>query len=1069
MAEKFISNYTAEEIEQILESSDICPFVLYYDKANQVYRFFKNKERRDIWVAAYESGNMTPEISSYLFTLDFTAPAPYSINISGLKDNQYILLGSKGNKLEYSFQTVDGNGSQVNESVDAYYTFKSPAGTISTSSIYNAGTNVSLNIDDYLSIGTNVITILLRGRSTGTTKTVVVTYYVVQLDLTSTFDIARSIQPNTNFGVTYTITGQGDKTIEFYIDGQIVVTASVSSLESSATRTQVISNSSGTYAPGRHYLQIRANMMAGDQQFYSKILYYEFIITGKEQTETLIEETFPPTANILVGARPGLSGEQYVTYTLNWAYYSSNPLMQSATIQWRLYTESGQETTLATRVTDVVEAETDKKPEPLQFQPTETGDYLLQALINGIVIGEYTISVIANTSGLIETTEGLTMKLSGLGRSNDEPSDILDSWADRGYTTQFYNQPWNDISGWVNNNALQLNNGATAVINNKPLAQELYSVTRNGGAIELDFETFNVDYDDAVLLSIEDTRTNSDGKRINEAKLIVTGNEVSLYGSISAKITAKFKSDERVKVTFVIYPKATSDYPQKIFIYCNGVLSGVANYDENENFDVGKLSETLSTEGMIKIGNSEGKGAIRVYYIRTYSNAISTYQQLYNYFIDSGENLTRLVMQNDIYVSGSRNIDVDKIEGRITTIKITGPLDALINKGGKNTISAGLEIVSPDNPNINMHCSNAQFSNAGQSTLDKAIPSLHVKLDKNNNICYDRDNKPLIKNKWTFRNGNIPEKKWRAAANYMDSSGCHGASFLRMFSEVAPKVQINNEYVLRMPCENYVADQYSNAMRAAHGEDPSGNNWRFPYTFHMTPDSIPAVLVWRPDESSAYRFLGQYVIMEEKKANFSNGMHSIYDSIDENGNPDPFQYSTKEGNRLYDNSGTYQFEILTSTDDISLFLDDSKWDEDRLKQFEKVYPDEDDQTSEEISHDWNLFYNTFVHPIIQTKGNQAAFDALYGTVLNRWHFAAYYCLGLRNCCSDSFARNMELITFDGGSSWLPKWWDVDNLIVVYKGNFINYKWAKTVEGEIPNTVLTKRITYRSFSSVTHRR
>jgi len=64
------------------------------------------------------------------------------------------------------------------------------------------------------------------------------------------------------------------------------------------------------------------------------------------------------------------------------------------------------------------------------------------------------------------------MKLSGLGRDNAEPIETLTSWADRGFSTTFFNQPWNGNSGW-NNNALVLNNGATARINNKPFASEI--------------------------------------------------------------------------------------------------------------------------------------------------------------------------------------------------------------------------------------------------------------------------------------------------------------------------------------------------------------------------------------------------------------------------------------------------------------------------------------------------------------------------------------------------------------------------------------------------------------------
>lgn len=189
--EKFYSSYENKEIEEILQRSDKKPIVLYYDQANQLYRLFATEERRDAWVAAYTAGEMTDEISKYEFTESFTAPAPYTINFISLKDNQYILNGTVGTILEYGFITVDGNGQEVQEAIDAYYTFKTPSGTKQTSNVYNADTTVRMNIDDFLSIGTNSITILIRGRSTGVTKTIVVTYYVVELSLTSNFNIAK--------------------------------------------------------------------------------------------------------------------------------------------------------------------------------------------------------------------------------------------------------------------------------------------------------------------------------------------------------------------------------------------------------------------------------------------------------------------------------------------------------------------------------------------------------------------------------------------------------------------------------------------------------------------------------------------------------------------------------------------------------------------------------------------------------------------------------------------------------------------------------------------------------------
>lgn len=1106
MAEKFYSQYTAEEIEHILNTSDLVPFVIYYDRENSVYRFFRDAEKRDAWIAATVANEMTPEIAAYEFTESFTAPAPYTININSLKDNQYILWGTTGNTVEFSFQTVDGNSNmgEVNESVDVYYTFKTPQGTSTTSNIYNSGAPVRMVVDDYLALGTNVITILIRGRSTGAIKTVVVTYYVIELSISSTFDISKSIPENSNFSVTYTVRGQSDKTVEFYIDGTLVLNPQVSQLEAEATRTQTFNNTDGKWKPGRHTLQIRALMTGGDQIFSSDILYYEFIITGIDQTQIVISERFPSSMGIIVGNQPGLTGEQYVTRTLNWAYYSSDPLLQTATITWRLYVETSggesHETTLASRNADVVTAESDKAPEPLSFMPTEVGLYNLQGMINGEVIyPDYTITIIANTNNLYETTEAMSLKLTGLGRSNDEPIDTRSSWANNGYSATFYNQPWNDNSGWKDD-ALVLNNGATSVINIRPYSygsssssvETVDAANRNGCVVEIDFETFNVTSDDCVLFKIGND---------NETQLIIKPSKASLKSKLGTmEISTNFKSDERVKLAFVVYPKSTtgaSPYSNNYaFIYSNGVMSAVQKYDINDSFESNSFieignaivrdnqtGEKYSVCGTIPEGTTITglcDAGIKIYYLRVYRAVIDMYSELNNFIIDSGINLARLVDKNNIYTPGTRTISVDKLEGSITTVKITGELDSLINKGKKNIIYGGLEIVCPSNSSINMSCSNAQFKNAGQSTLDKPIPSLHIKLDKNNNVCYDRDGRILPKNRWAFREGNVPEKKFRLQANYMDSSCAHNGAFMRLFNQVSPRLTINNEYVLRTPAEEYAYEKYPNDMKAIYGEDPRGLGWKFPYNLHMVPDSIPCVVVWRQTDKDPFKFLGQYVIMEEKKSNFTNCMRSIYDCVDEDGNPDPFQFrvqknSKRSVNKLWDNQNCHQMELLTSTDDLTLFLDDSDWNETdekgdliREKMFELVYPDEDDlleedPSGESVRAEWDYFYDNFLHPVCSTKGpikyhqdiasitgDQESFNRLYGTILNRWHFAAYYCLALRNCCSDSMARNIELTTYDG-VSWIPKWWDVDMQCGLYQTGACNLEPMSTRDTIAPGT------------------
>lgn len=1037
--------YTRGELDAILAKADGQPFVIWHDEAAGVYRFFPDEEKKNIWVQAYIDQELTPEIDAYQFAQPITAPAPYTINIVVINDNRYILDGTEGTTLDFTFETLDGNGSIIQESVDVYYTFRSPAGTLTATGVYNAGTEVHMNIDKYISIGKNTISIMVKGRATGTTKTVVAAYNVVKLDISSTFNIAAPIQPNTSFEATYTIEGEGDKTVEFYIDGVLVANPVVSSLEYLATKRQPIAG----LASGKHTLQILAKMQIGSYQFRSKLLYYEFIVVGQEMTTTVISEEFPSTMAVYAGnTRPGLSGEQYVVKVINWAYYSSDPTMFNATIQWRLYTEGGVETPIATRNADIVEAENGIPPEPLRFMPTESGSYHLQALINNVVLegGDYTISIIQNTAGILEATNGLTMKLSGLGRDNSEPDETRTSWENRGFSTTFTNQPWNNNSGWVDD-ALVLNGGATAQINNKPFAVEISPHTRNGCTFEIDFKTFNVNDEDAELVRIGGLGT---------ASLVITSNKAILRSRDGNTLLWRFKSDERIKLAFVVYPNSTSDYPRKAFIYSNGVMSQVINYDVADNFNIGSLEDTESQIGMINLGNAAGEAGIKIYYMRTYDNYINMYEESNNYFIDSGENINYLVNDNDIYAQGTHIIDVDKLEGTITTVKITGSLGEIIGTGSKdNKLTCGLEVVSPFNSSINLYCDKAQVNKAGQSTLDKPVPSFHVRLDKiAGNICYDRDGKVYPKNRWAFRQGNVPEKKFRLQANYMDSSGCHNGAFFRMINEVYPKVKINGQDVLRMPSEKYATDTYPTAMQNIYGDDPSGNDWKFPYTLNIVPDSIPCIVVWRPDDNSAYRFLGQYVIMEEKKANYANGMHSIYSGLDSKGNPDPFGFnSSKTGTKLWDNAGCHQMEFLRSSEYLELFLSEDAWDTRREDAFELVYPDEDDLTPTEIDAEWDKFYNDIVHPIVSSKNNQQAFDALlYGSnpKLDRWGFAAYYCLAMRNACSDSLVRNMELVTYDG-NIWTPKWWDVDMQCGLQQSGECNIQPTSTRDTQIsPN-------------------
>ena len=107
--------YTRDELDALLAKSENAPFVIWHDEAAGVYRFFPDEEKKNAWVQAYIDQELTPEIDAYQFAQPITAPAPYTINIVVINDNRYILDGTEGTTLDFTFETLDGNGSTITD------------------------------------------------------------------------------------------------------------------------------------------------------------------------------------------------------------------------------------------------------------------------------------------------------------------------------------------------------------------------------------------------------------------------------------------------------------------------------------------------------------------------------------------------------------------------------------------------------------------------------------------------------------------------------------------------------------------------------------------------------------------------------------------------------------------------------------------------------------------------------------------------------------------------------------------------------------------------------------------
>lgn len=978
---KFISQYTAQQIENILKKADEEPLVLYYDKSNKLYRGFADIDKQNLWLS-------DPTFYADLELFNFIAPAPYTINVTGLTDNVYLLQG-ESSSLNYTFNTADGNGTVINESVVVTYTFTNEGNTTVDSRIYAAGTEVSYSLDKYLKAGTNSITINLKGRTTGTTNTIILTYNVIELVLTSNFNVNTVFTPNQDIDITYSVSGIYDKHILAYIDGVQVGSATVTSLYPTATRPLSLSN---TYSSGKHTLQLRATMDVNNTTFSTKTLFYEFVITGNETNEVTIEQEYPNNV-ILINQNAYITAEEYTAKEITFGVYNYNPSLLHTTVYW--YLSKDDVDTLIKSV--VITNDNTTTLEPLKFVPEVNGEYSLKAVIDGVTVAEYDIQINTNSNGIEETTNGLKLKLSALGKSNTDAG--YNEWKYGNITTSFNNVEWNTASGW-NDDALYLNGGATAEIDYTPLND---SPTTKGATIEIEFETYNVEDDNAAICTVD----NGIGGKIN-----ITATQATLTSALGTKLMTKYKNNERIKLAFVINPNDSflTERIRVSSIINNGILERATVYANNDVYD---------STAKIKLGNADSKAGVKIYNIRCYNVAITDDDEFNNYIIDAPDTET-LIDDNDIYADGTLDISVDKMQQKIDVILIDGDVSILSASKNKVSIVGNLQRICPSDSSKNFIIENATIRNHGQSTLGMPVPSMKIWSDKNGSVLYDDENNAVTGGRYAFKNGAMPTKKWILQANYMDSSGTHNGAIERLFTDTWYKAAVNGDYVLRTPPQEVQAkwnDLY---------------NTTFPYQIRISPDSLPCVVFWRSgkDDTESYQFLGQYVFMEDKKSDYLYGERSIYS------NPtDPFCFYSDKKNyeRVWDNSNAMQIEILRNSHELTMFMDNSKFwnptdssdtDYEFEQAFEFIYPDPEDLTENEYLEKVNIFKANFVDKLCATYQNQTKFNNECEQFLDLYKLAAYYIFMLRFGLVDNSVRNAQIKTYDGVTYWLEPW-DID--------------------------------------------
>ena len=903
--------------------------VLYYDATNNRYLAFTDEEERDKYIA-------DPTLT-YLVLGTFDAPFNYSAEII-LQTPAYnaAFLNSTGNYIDFTFDIVNKQGASTGENAIISYTFIRNANKQVITETRKFGDVVHFNIDKYLGEGTNTIIIGITGQTTLAATTVAITYQVVNLTLSDDLNIARSYdlsKGSQQVEIPFTVSGYGTKIVEWYIDGELLdfIKTEDEVVDVIVTRTKYITLSN--LNQGSHSLQIRAYTVINGERFYTDTLYRDLLIyTGTNNNVIIgIATTIPRDYGILEAGDKVAIYEmtQYVPYTLRFATYS--PLNAAATEVIVMLDDETIGTTIS------------KNDIENEFIITSkiSGNRNLK-LISDKVTKELVASI-KETSMNIEEIEGAIIDFTASGKNNE--SVDRDTWTNGIYTGILRGFNWNNTSGWVNGR-LEMNAGSSFAINYAPLND---NPTNTGKTIEIEWSTKNVTNDDAIIC---DLRNN------NGVGIVIRATKVSMISADGVIVETEYKSDENVRIGFVINRSEGTTNRRLSFIYTNGIVSRAEQWAATDNYNSSKeIVFTATDEAEISLKS-----------IKVYDTALSSDNMLNNFILyrDTISEMMEVYDRNDVYEEGTTIFSPNKMMNRLPVMIVTGDIPTLENTSDKDEqIVVDIEYYNTQDPSKSFTMKNAAMRPQGTSSMGYPKKNFRIYTQKVANTELYDSNGNLVENKlYSFRDKAQPVNCWCLKADYAESSGTHNIGIAKLWNDALYNAQIDGEYKFRTEAQKRAIEN------------------KYDYDVRTTIDGFPILLFYRPKANEDLIFIGKY--------NFNNDKST----------EKVFGFTDIPG---FDNSRMQCWEVLNNGNSLALFTSTEGFDDNWSEAFESRYPD----TKTPYTGDLKAFCEWM------TNVSPEDFATQKWEHLDVYKMAAYWIYLMRHAAADQFVKNAMFTSEDG--------------------------------------------------------
>ncbi len=916
-------------------------------------------------------------------------------------------------KLTYTYdQTDTTTGESTGNPGRVTVTVTQGANSNSFTANISAGSTNTVDVTKYMGVGTNTVRVRVEVGDGAEMQVAQVTWSinVVQLTLSSSFNIATAITRGQTLSIPYALSGAGTKTLRCYVDGTDTEDKSITS----STANGSFSIATTNLAHGTHTVQLVVELELSDgNTIKSNSILFAVGVREAGNNTPLVSARFDYADGSVIenGQTPYIPTKQYDSYTLQYAAYNPKETPTRADV----YVGS----TLASSASVPFTAQS------LTLRASNYGEEQCR-----IVVGDttYNFRLIAEKSdlNLSEPTDGLTLKLSAQGRSNSDVN--REEWTYNGIRTVFEGFKWGG-DGWTGI-ALRLTDTARATVQHRPLEQPEQNVT-NAMAFIVKYKVSEVVDEDAEVIRCVD----ADG-----TGFVITAQEARMVTRGKSELSMKMAAGEVYEVAFVSFPKSTdgsSDYEklntEMVYLYINGIMSGSVQRATSD-------SVYQATPSYIELG-ADG-ATTDVYLMRAYDTYLSDSQVLETYMIDqdSSDGMMALYDSNDV-IDDSGNVTVDSVPDGMRYIIITGRQDngvatvlqAAVNndKDPKYDVDEMLCVVK-GSQSLNFRCVGGCIRLQGTSSLAYPIKNYRIYFKNASKVAGAPV--PRLRRAWCGR---------RAAGRGETTPSARQAAHQKQAAPV-DCFCLKADFAESSSSHNTgMAKLVQNILTAAGELTPAQKHCdsSYPYDVRTTVDGEPCYLFYRGALEETPQFLGKFNFNNDKST------EAVFGFLDIPGYHDQAWVTEKFGGQ----NPTECWEFLNNDYPMGMFLDDdftTKGDDGTpnwLKVFEARFPDDDDLNAQyEAGTKIPANLQRVVSWVKSTKDDGAKFKAELADYFDVDYLCDYYMFTDIMGCVDQRVKNMMMAFWydpdkDKTLAYMI-FYDCDTILGVRNDGRLKYPW-----------------------------